>query len=126
MYFLSGYTSGTSNTIKTVYNNGAFLLGNTAVSSTVQVGLRGSSNSDFNNRLNTSSSEFVNSTPGTLNTSTQSFNSSSAVPGMLSCWLDLYLDSSILLYSVRIIGRSNNSQYYCHILECFIFCSGNI
>ncbi|HCN48959.1 MAG TPA: hypothetical protein DIT10_07685 [Chryseobacterium sp.] len=72
----------TSNTIKTVYNNGAFLLGNTAVSSTVQVGLRGSSNSDFNNRLNTSSSEFVNSTPGTLNTSTQSFNSSSAVPGM--------------------------------------------
>lgn len=72
----------TSNTIKTVYNNGAFLLGNTAVSSTVQIGLRGSSNSDFNNRLNTSSSEFVNSTPGTLNTSTQSFNSSSAVPGM--------------------------------------------
>ncbi|WP_312298881.1 T9SS type A sorting domain-containing protein [Chryseobacterium sp.] len=72
----------TSNIIKTIYNDGAFLVGNTAVSSTAQIGLRGSSNSDFNNRLNASSLEFINSTAGTSNSSSQSFNSTNAVPGM--------------------------------------------
>ncbi|KPE51380.1 T9SS type A sorting domain-containing protein [Chryseobacterium indologenes] len=72
----------TSNVIKTMYNNGAFLVGNTEVSSTVQIGLRGSSNSDFNNRLNASSLEFINSTIGTSNNSSQAFNSTSSIPGM--------------------------------------------
>lgn len=71
-----------TNKIKTVYNNGAYLVGSTAVSSTAQIGLRGNSNSDFNNRLNASTLEFFNSTTGTANTSTQAFNSVNATPGM--------------------------------------------
>ncbi len=72
----------TSNVIKTTYSSGAFLVGDTAVFSTVQIGLRGSSNSDFNNRLNASSLEFINSTTGSSNSSSQSFNTSNTVPGM--------------------------------------------
>jgi len=72
----------TSNVIKTIYNSGAFLVGSTAVSSTTQIGLRGTSNSDYNNRLNASSLEFVNATAGTSNSSNQAFNSTNPVPGM--------------------------------------------
>lgn len=72
----------TSNIIKTTYSSGSFLVGSTAVSSTVQIGLRGSSTSDFNNRLNTSSLEFINSTAGNSSTSSQSFNTTNAIPGM--------------------------------------------
>ncbi|MDR2237596.1 MAG: T9SS type A sorting domain-containing protein [Chryseobacterium sp.] len=74
----------TSNTIKTMYSSGAFLVGSTSVSSTVQIGLRGSSNTDFNNRLNGTSLEFINATAGTSNSSSQAFNSSNTVPGMPS------------------------------------------
>lgn len=40
----------TSNIIKVIYSSGSYLIGTTSYSSTVQVGLRGSTNSDFNNR----------------------------------------------------------------------------
>ncbi|SDL53509.1 Ig-like domain-containing protein [Chryseobacterium taihuense] len=61
----------TSNIIDMVYNSGAFAIGSTNVSGSVQIGLRGASNSDFNNRLNASTLAFTSSTPGTDNTSTQ-------------------------------------------------------
>jgi hypothetical protein len=72
----------TSNMIKAVYDAGSFLIGSTAVSGTSQIGLRGLSNSDFNNRLNASTVEFFNSAVGTANTSAQSFNTNVAIPGM--------------------------------------------
>ncbi|WP_142725106.1 T9SS type A sorting domain-containing protein [Chryseobacterium sp. ON_d1] len=61
----------TTNVIDMVYNSGAFAIGSTNVLGTVQVGLRGASNSDYNNRLNASTLAFTSSTPGTANTSTQ-------------------------------------------------------
>ncbi|WP_027378866.1 Ig-like domain-containing protein [Chryseobacterium daeguense] len=72
----------TTNVINTVYDSGNYVVGNTTVSGTVQIGLRGTSNADFNNRLNATSLEFINSTPGTANSSTQNFNTANATPGM--------------------------------------------
>ncbi|MGG5209611.1 T9SS type A sorting domain-containing protein [Chryseobacterium sp. MIQD13] len=72
----------TSNIIQMVYSSGAYLVGSTAVSGTAQIGLRGTAAADFNTRLNATTLEFINSTPGTANSSTQAFNTSNAVPGM--------------------------------------------
>ncbi|MFN1218588.1 T9SS type A sorting domain-containing protein [Chryseobacterium kwangjuense] len=72
----------TSNAIQMVYNSGAYLAGSTAISGTAQIGLRGSTVADFNTRLNATTLEFVNSTPGIANSSTQAFNTTNAVPGM--------------------------------------------
>ena len=72
----------TTNIIRIVYNSGSFLVGSTAVSSTAQIGLRGTANTDFNTRLNSSTVEFFNSTAGTANSSSQSYSTSNAVPGM--------------------------------------------
>lgn len=73
----------TSNTISTKYNSGSFLVGSTTVASTAQIGLRGASDIDYHNRLNLSTNSFINSTPGTANTSTQYYSTSStAASGM--------------------------------------------
>lgn len=77
----------TSNVVKTVYNSGSYVIGNTAYNSTAQIGLRGTSVADFNNRLNATTLEFVNSTAGTANSSTQAFHTVNAVPGMPSAGL---------------------------------------
>lgn len=68
--------------IQTVYNAGSYLAGTTAISSTRQIGLRGESSADFNNRLSTTSTAFDNSTPGTTDTSSQAFNTVNNPPGM--------------------------------------------
>lgn len=70
--------------IKTVYNSGAYVIGSTSYSSTAQIGLRGLTNADFNNRLNATTVGFINSTTGTENSSTQAFNTVNTVPGMPS------------------------------------------
>ncbi|MFL9835205.1 Ig-like domain-containing protein [Chryseobacterium terrae] len=72
----------TTNTIATVYKQGSFLVGSTAVSSTAQIGLRGTSAFDFNNRTNTTSVLFGSSEAGTANNSSQAFNTSASPPGM--------------------------------------------
>jgi hypothetical protein len=72
----------TSNIIQMIYSSGTYLVGNTTVSGTSQIGLRGMAATDFNTRLNATTLEFVNSTPGTANSSTQAFNTANAVPGM--------------------------------------------
>lgn len=77
----------TSNIISMVYDAGGFQAGTTAVSGTVQIGLRGTTVADFNNRLNATTLEFINATAGTANTSTQNFNTSNAIPGMPSAGL---------------------------------------
>lgn len=72
----------TSNVIKTIYDAGTYLAGSTSISGTVQVGLRGATTADFNNRLNASTLEFINSTPGTASSSAQNMNTTNAIPGM--------------------------------------------
>lgn len=72
----------TSNVISMIYDSGSYLAGTTTVSGTAQIGLRGSTNTDFNNRINGTTLEFVNSTEGTANNSGQAFNTTNAVPGM--------------------------------------------
>lgn len=72
----------TTNVIKMVYDTGAFLVGTTGASTTAQIGLRGLTTSDFNNRLNSSSLGFISSTSGTSNSSTQASHTSNATPGM--------------------------------------------
>jgi hypothetical protein len=72
----------TTNTIAVVYKNGSYLVGTTSISGSAQVGLRGATNADFNNRLNATSLLFTSSTLGTANTSTQAFNTTAVTPGM--------------------------------------------
>lgn len=72
----------TSNVIQMVYNSGSYLAGSTNVTGTAQIGLRGAAITDFNNRLNATTLEFINSTAGTANSSSQAFNVNNSVPGM--------------------------------------------
>ncbi|RZK73120.1 MAG: T9SS type A sorting domain-containing protein, partial [Pedobacter sp.] len=72
----------TTNVITMMYTSGSYLVGNTSYASTAQIGLRGSTNADFNNRLNATTLEFINSNAGTANSSTQSFSTTNAIPGM--------------------------------------------
>ncbi|MBC7411103.1 MAG: T9SS type A sorting domain-containing protein [Bacteroidia bacterium] len=78
----------TTNVISIVYSSGAYLIGSTTISGTnAQVGLRGTSNADFNNRFNATSTLFTASTKGTVNTNAQSYNTTVATPGMPSSGL---------------------------------------
>jgi len=72
----------TTNKVSVVYSAGSDVIGTTSSSSTAQIGLRGTSIADFNNRLNASTVNFGNSTAGTANSSTQSYSTVNAVPGM--------------------------------------------
>ncbi|PJJ68166.1 fibronectin type III domain-containing protein [Chryseobacterium geocarposphaerae] len=72
----------TTNTIAVVYKNGSYLVGSTSISGTRQIGLRGTTNADFNNRTNSTSVLFTNSTAGTANSNTQAYNTTAATPGM--------------------------------------------
>ncbi len=75
--------SETSNTIKIVYGGTlGYIIGSTSYSATRQIGLRGASNADFNNRTNTAGAAFSASVAGTLNTSGQAFNTVTSPPGM--------------------------------------------
>ncbi|MCY0978813.1 fibronectin type III domain-containing protein [Chryseobacterium wangxinyae] len=74
----------TTNTIAVVYKAGSYLAGTTAISSTVQVGLRGTTNADYNNRTNSTSVLFTASTAGAVNTSSQAFSTTAATPGMFT------------------------------------------
>ncbi len=72
----------TTGTVAVVYKGGSYLVGSTSYSSTAQIGLRGASNGDYNNRNNSTSVTFGASTAGTVNTNSQAFNTTAATPGM--------------------------------------------
>ncbi|QFG53579.1 fibronectin type III domain-containing protein [Chryseobacterium sp.] len=73
----------TTNIISTVYTSGSYLIGSTSYSSSVnQIGLRGATNSDFNNRYNPTGTLFINSEAGTSNGLDQSFSTVNVPPGM--------------------------------------------
>lgn len=72
----------TTNKIHIVYDPGTYLAGSTSVNGSVEVGLRGASNTEFNNLTNTSAVEFYNSTAGTSNNSSQTFNTVGPNPGL--------------------------------------------
>lgn len=120
----------TSNIIKAVYTSGSYVIGSTSYSSTAQVGLRGTSASDFNNRLNATTLGFINSTPGTANTSSQAFNTVSATPGMPTngltytwtpptCWAPLTVtvngittSSAVVNWTAPAIAPGSYDVYY--------------
>lgn len=71
----------TSNLVTIVYGPSGNLLGATNVSTAKQVGLRGATNADYNNRTNATTVSFNASTAGTSNSNTQAFSSVNATPG---------------------------------------------
>lgn len=74
----------TSNVISVVYKGGSYLVGNMSLTQRCQIGLRGSSNMDFNNRSNSTNSQFMNSSAGLGNNYIQVFHTINSVPGMPS------------------------------------------
>lgn len=70
-----------TNQVQFVYGPSAQLVGTTNIATARQVGLRGASNADFNNRTNTTSVSINSSTAGSLNSSTQAWSSINATPG---------------------------------------------
>lgn len=73
----------TTNVISIVYSVGSYLLGNNPYFATnTQIGLRGATNADYNNRYNPSTVAFGSSTIGTANSNGQSFNTITDPPGM--------------------------------------------
>ncbi|HEY0732031.1 MAG TPA: hypothetical protein VGD33_06415, partial [Chitinophagaceae bacterium] len=69
-----------NNNISFVYGPGSYLAGSTTISSSRQVGLRGSANTDFNNRTSTTS--WTATTAGGTNSSSVSFSTSTTSPNM--------------------------------------------
>ena len=72
----------TTNQIKIVYGSNGYAIGSVASSGTRQIGLRGAANTAFKTRTNTTTQLFTASTTGTLNSSSQAYNTSVATPGM--------------------------------------------
>ncbi|MBK9761057.1 MAG: hypothetical protein IPO90_14060 [Flavobacteriales bacterium] len=72
------------NKVQIQYGPRAFAIGSTNNASTRQIGLRGATNAEFNNRTNSTLVLFIASTPGTLNSSTQAYATVTATPGMPS------------------------------------------
>lgn len=72
----------TSNVIKMAYDQGSYLAGSTTVNGTAEIGLRGTSSAEFNNRINPTTSGFTTSGAGTANNSAQAFNTVGTLPGM--------------------------------------------
>lgn len=73
----------TTNVVRIIYGSHSTFSGTTVSSSTVQIGLRGASNSDFFNRTNTSTINFNSSISGTSNSNSQAFSTDPAsVQGM--------------------------------------------
>jgi len=73
----------TSNKVYVRYGgNLGYLLGSTTYSGTAQVGLRGATTADFNNRANPTTVSYTASTAGTASSSTQEFNTTANPPGM--------------------------------------------
>jgi len=71
----------TTNKVVVVYGPSGQLIGTTNIGTTRQVGLRGATNADYNNRTNSTSVAFDASTSGTLNSQTQAYSSINALPG---------------------------------------------
>ncbi|MCS7075022.1 MAG: hypothetical protein NZ108_11190, partial [Bacteroidia bacterium] len=71
----------TTNIVRIVYGPSSHLIGSTNISTSRQVGLRGATNSDFNNRTNPTTVSFNSSSAGTVNTATQAFSSINSIPG---------------------------------------------
>lgn len=74
----------TTSTIAVVYKAGSYLVGSTSYASTAQVGLRGTTNADYNNRSNGTTVAYTASVNGAVNTASQAFNTVNATPGMPS------------------------------------------
>lgn len=74
----------TSNIIKIVYGPSSYFIGTTIYTGNLEIGLRGASNVDFNNRVNNTNISFDNSTLGNSNNSKQNFNTVGEIPGMPS------------------------------------------
>ena len=64
----------TSNVVKVVYGATGVAVGTATTAGTRQIGLRGATSADFNNRLNATTLSFNSSTAGTTNTSSQAFS----------------------------------------------------
>jgi hypothetical protein len=64
----------TSNQIKVVYGNTGVAIGTATTAGTRQIGLRGATNADFNNRLNAATLNFNSSTAGIANNSSQAYS----------------------------------------------------
>ena len=82
--------------ITIVYGSSGMALGNTNTSSTVQIGLRGSTSSDFKNLTNPSTSLFQDAVQGPSNSVAQSFSTVNSTPGMPPAGLQ-YLFSTATL-----------------------------
>lgn len=72
----------TTNKIRIVYDAGSYLAGSTTVNGTAEIGLRGASNAEFNNRTNSTAVAFSSSSAGTGNNSSQAFNTVGNIPGV--------------------------------------------
>jgi len=71
----------TSNLVRIIYGPSGLAVGASNSNTTAQIGLRGATNADFNNRTNTTSVSFNSSSAGTANSSTQAYSSVTATPG---------------------------------------------
>jgi len=72
----------TTNVVNIVYGPSGLAAGTANSASTMQIGLRGASNTDFNNRTNAVTEAFSASVAGSANNNTQAYSSVDALPGI--------------------------------------------
>jgi len=92
----------TTNVISVVYSGGSNVIGNINEGYIVQVGLRGTNNSDINARKNSQGESFANSSAGTSLFSSQTVHTTNAVPGMPPAGLTYTWSPPGLLSTVEI------------------------
>jgi len=74
--------SETSNLVTIVYGDSGIAVGEANTSTAAQIGLRGATNADFNNRTNDATVSFSESVAGTANANTQAYSSVDELPGI--------------------------------------------
>jgi hypothetical protein len=109
-------TTSTRTDIIIVYGSNGMAVGSTNTSSTVQIGLRGSTNSDFKNLTNSNTSLFQNAMLGTSNSELQNFSTINSAPGMPPSGLQyLFSTAEVALTAPAVVCQPQSEPTTVHL-----------
>ena len=102
-----------TNIVSVVYGASGYAAGTLNRTSSLQIGLRGSVNTDFNNRTNATTVLFTASAAGAANTVTQAYSSQTATPGRPSNGLTYVWTPPLVCSGTPSAGITNGPATIC-------------
>jgi len=102
-----------TNIVSVVYGSTGMAAGITNTNNTLQIGLRGSVNTDFNNRTNATAVLFTASAAGAANNNTQAYSSVNATPGRPSNGLTYVWTPPLVCSGTPSAGITNGPATIC-------------